>query len=176
MTQDKVSTNPKGMDHADPVAEPHERTVELTILGPPVPKGRPRVVMPQGHSHPMGYTPKPTRSQTQEIRAAYVRRYDKMQFHKHEPLVLDVLAVMERPPSTPHKRLWPVVKPDLTNIVQLVQDALEGLAYPNDAAIVVGEQGQVYGYPARTLIWLRLATEEDLTRMMAKMHASGLGD
>jgi len=97
MTQDKVSTNPKGMDHADPVAEPHERTVELTILGPPVPKGRPRVVMPQGHSHPMGYTPAKTRTQTQEIRGAYVERYSQMVFTTHEPLVLDVLSIMELP-------------------------------------------------------------------------------
>ena len=173
MTQDKVSTKPEAMDHADPVAEPHKRTVDLVVWGPPMPKARPRIVMPEGHSHPMGYTPKPTRSQSQEIRAAYVRRYEQMQFKKHEALILDVLAVMERPPSAPKKRLWPAVKPDLSNIVQLVQDALNGLAYPDDSAIVLGEQGKIYGYPPRTLLRLRLATDEDMERVLAKWEKEG---
>ena len=164
MTQDKVSTNPKGMDHADPVVEPHERTVDLIVLGPPVPKARPRVVRkPQGV---MTYTPGGTRQQMQAIRHAYVERYDGMVFGKHEPLVLNVLPVMERPASVPKSREWPVVAPDLVNIVQLVQDALEGFAYPKDAAIVgFGEAFKLYGYPPRTQIRVRLATEEELRQV-----------
>jgi len=168
MEKAKVLTHGSAVIQSDPMAESDGRTVELTILGPPVPKGRPRIVRPEGHHHPMGYTPKPTRLKTVEVRQAYVARYDRMVFRKHEPLILDVLSVMERPPSAPKKRRWPAVKPDLSNIVQLVQDALNGLAYPDDAAVVVGEQGKVYGYPPRTLLRLRLATEEDLLRLQAK--------
>lgn len=104
------------------------------VDGRPVPKGRPRVTR---HGT---YTPKSTQEYEAAIRAAWEREH-MMPFAEGDALELDVVAYFPIPKGTPKKRSEEMVaKPytkrgDLDNIVKSVMDALNGYAYPDDAAI-----------------------------------------
>lgn len=104
------------------------------VDGRPVPKGRPRVT--QNGT----YTPKSTREYEAAIRAAWERE-NVMPFAAGDALELDVIAYFPIPKGAPKERraemeLAPYLKRgDLDNIVKAVMDALNGYAYPDDAAI-----------------------------------------
>lgn len=114
--------------------------VELMVIGPPAGKGRPRFNTRTGHAH----TPQATRTAEARIADAWigagsVRLPDG-------PVFCRVEAVMSRPAG--HWRTdgslsaagvrapWPTKKPDLDNIIKLVGDSLNKLAYRDDADIV----------------------------------------
>ena len=109
-------------------------SVHFFVDGRPVPKGRPRVTR---HGT---YTPKSTQDYEAAIRAAWEREH-VMPFAEGDALELDVVAYFPIPKGTPKKRSEEMVaKPytkrgDLDNIVKSVMDALNGYAYPDDAAI-----------------------------------------
>jgi Holliday junction resolvase RusA-like endonuclease len=109
-------------------------SVRFFVDGKPVPKGRPRVTQ---HGT---YTPKSTRAYETAVRTAWERE-GVMPFAEGEALELDVVAYFPIPKGTPKKRRAEMVaKPytkrgDLDNIVKAVMDALNGYAYPDDAAI-----------------------------------------
>lgn len=83
------------------------------------------------------------------------------------PLVIDMLFVLPRPSGRSPRagRLWADVKPDKSNIVKSIEDALLGraakglmqvdiqvtrteripVALPDDAAVVMGRQAKIFG-------------------------------
>lgn len=69
------------------------------------------------------------------------------------PLKLEVLAVYPIPKATPKKNIGPmldceivpIVKPDIDNVAKAVMDALNGVAFPDDNAIVCMKCRKVYG-------------------------------
>ena len=89
----------------------------LIIPGDPVPKGRPRVY--RGH----GVTPSRTRIAESRIRADFMAKYPD-----GEPFDGPVKVVVE---------FWKAKRgrPDLDNLVKLVTDALNGVAYRDDEQI-----------------------------------------
>jgi len=136
--------------------------IELTVLGPAVPKARPRVVRSRKTPDKVHtYTPTNTANYMALIQSAYVEAYSEMVFAHHEPLVLEVWFYLVKPKSAPRKRIYPVVKPDTLNLGQAVQDALSGFAYPDDAPIVTVIAHKRYDYPPRTEIAVRLANEDE---------------
>ena len=134
-------------------------SIQLTILGPAVPKGRPRFARVD-KTHVRTYTPTTTVSYMALIQAAYIEAYKEMVFDHHEPLVIEAWFYMIKPKSAPRKRIYPVVKPDALNMGQAVQDALEGFAFENDAQIITVIAHKRYDYPPRTVITVRVANEE----------------
>lgn len=114
-----------------------ENSIELRIDGPPRGKERPR--LGRGRI----YTPQQTMLAEARIRDAWTehgrRRIDGA-------VVLDVTVVLERPQA--HYRVsgalaaagerapHPTRKPDLDNVIKLCADALNKLAYRDDADIV----------------------------------------
>lgn len=70
------------------------------------------------------------------------------------PLTLEVRAVYPIPKATPKKDIGPMlageivptVKPDIDNVVKAVLDALNGVAFPDDKAIVWMKGCKVYGH------------------------------
>lgn len=93
----------------------------LEYEGPPVPKGRPRVY--QGH----GVTPKRTR-----LAEARVRRLFREAYPDAEPLHGTVRLDAE---------FWMPQRgrPDRDNLLKLVQDALNGIAFDDDSQVDFGE-------------------------------------
>lgn len=79
------------------------------------------------------------------------------------PLRLEVLCIYAIPPSwTKAKqataragKVWKTTTPDHDNLVKQISDALNGIAYADDAQIVVSQVGKRYGYPERTEVRIR---------------------
>ena len=96
------------------------RRILLEIPGPPVPKERPR----KGR-YGNFYTPEKTRDYEKTIRLAFILKYPR-----HEswagPVSMVVMAYVKTPTD----------RPDGSNILKLVEDALNGLAYRDDAQII----------------------------------------
>lgn len=112
--------------------------IEFTIPGAPVPKGRPRITR-SGRA----YTPEATRAYEALVaRLALVARGQAKPFS--EPVSLWLTAYVPIPPSWPKAKqskarsgeLRPRSKPDLDNVLKAVADAMNGIAYTDDALVV----------------------------------------
>ena len=132
-------------------------TFAMAVHGVPVPQARARTVRHNGQSH--SYTPDRT-AQAMEAIAWQAKDYCPIEPFSC-PLRLSVHFYLPIPQSWSKKRredaiagrLWPTGKPDLSNYVKLVEDALEGMVYKNDSQIVkMGESGKHYSTMPMTVI------------------------
>ena len=113
--------------------------IEFTIPGEPKGKGRPRLGR-SGHA----YTPHDTAAYENLVKVCFSEAYPD-----HEPLSSDIpvtayiRAYYKIPKSTSKKKylamiigsLYPLKKPDLDNIAKIICDALNGIAYYDDAQV-----------------------------------------
>ena len=122
--------------------------VYFTVPGEPQGKARPRVV----HGH--AYTPTKTAAYEGRICAAYRQAYPgRKPYAAGEPLRLWIMAWYGIPASATKARqaamtageIRPTKKPDTDNIGKVVADALNGIAYHDDAQIVTLEVRKRYG-------------------------------
>lgn len=121
----------------------------LFIPGVPVAKGRPK--FRAAGAYVTAYTPKKTRDAENAIAQAWKNAYGSLTLMEG-PLELSVVAYMPLPKGASKKRLlavsasgeWHLVKPDADNILKLVQDALNGVAYADDNRICVTVPVKVY--------------------------------
>ncbi len=137
------------------------RRVEFcfTVPGDPQGKGRPRTNRKTGKT----YTPPETRNYERLIRECYVISGGSMLFPKGSPVRLEVVAYYAIPRSfAKWKRkaieegvvAYAAKKPDFDNVEKVVADALNGLAYHDDAQVVFGQCLKVYGACPRVEVWL----------------------
>lgn len=114
-------------------------TFEFTVPGPPVGKAAPRIVTIGGH--PRGYIPKPSKEYMARVSACFLAAHAGAKpIPKGTPVRLELWAYYEPPKSWSKKRraanmahkYRKVTKPDLTNILKGVEDALSGLAFDDD--------------------------------------------
>ena len=118
------------------------RTVK--IYGRPKGKARPRFA--NGHA----YTPKATRDYEKMIGSEYMAQ-DGRKFSGS--LSLKVEAVFKIPESWTKKKKWeaidkgkrPECRPDIDNIVKVVMDGLNGIAYDDDSQVVEVSASKSYG-------------------------------
>ncbi len=129
------------------------------VPGDPQGKGRPRTNRKTGKT----YTPPETRNYERLIRECYVISGGSMLFPKGSPVRLQVVAYYAMPESLAKwKRraveegavAYVTKKPDFDNIAKVVADALNGLAYHDDAQVVFGQCLKVYGACPRVEVWL----------------------
>jgi Holliday junction resolvase RusA-like endonuclease len=111
---------------------------ELTIPGEPVAKARPRV-MSTGHT----YTPAKTKNYETLVKELYWSQY-----HDQDMLTgsirVRVDAYFQIPKSTSKRKresmvkgtIRPTKRPDGDNILKTITDALNGIAYVDDSAVV----------------------------------------
>ena len=107
----------------------------------PVPKGRPRFHI-QGR-RVMTFTPSKTHIYEQTIALEYSQRRKKV-FERNTPIDVSLVFGLPIPQTTPKKRrpdmesgaTRHIKKPDVDNLVKAVLDALNGIAYEDDAQIV----------------------------------------
>ena len=108
----------------------------FTISGAPQGKARPRVTM---HGT---YTPAKTKAYENLIRSEYSNQSGV--YYGDNALFLHIIAYYAVPKSKPKYikekmlkgEIRPTVKPDDDNITKAVQDALNGLAWKDDAQVV----------------------------------------
>lgn len=113
--------------------------ISFFVPGPPRGKGRPR--FEQGHAR----TDAATLSAENEIRW-YARKAMVGKAPAAGALRLTIEARYNRPKSWPKKRLdvWKTSKPDLDNVVKLVKDALNKIAWLDDAQVVSLIASKIY--------------------------------
>ena len=121
----------------------------------PTGKGRPRFTMQGGRVHT--YTPQQTKDAETLIASGYLlaggRRYDGA-------VQLGITAVYKIPKKTSKSKqaemlmhkIKPQTKPDIDNVVKLVLDALNGIAYRDDKQVVSIKCGKIYGESARMIV------------------------
>ena len=112
--------------------------MRFTVDIEPIGKARPRFTK-KGHA----YTPQKTKDAEALIAAAY-RAAGGRCIPKGVPVELEVLARFPIPKSFSQKKrsavldseILPMKKPDADNILKLAADALNGVAYEDDAQVV----------------------------------------
>ena len=118
-----------------------EHSIELTIEGEPVGKGRPRVTTRGKFAH--AYTPKKTKNYEQHVQNTYKNKYN-FSHMLHGPLVSEILAFFPIPKAASKKKkqlmkdnvIPNTHKPDIDNIEKSVLDSLNDLAYDDDSQII----------------------------------------
>jgi len=140
--------------------------VKFIILGDPFGKQRPRSALRGQHAHM--YTPKETVDYEKTVRLEYERQCGEWRFPDDMPLDMRVLAYLPIPKSTSKKKrqlmldkkLRPIKKPDSSNIIKTIEDALNNVAYHDDTQIVDSMVRRFYGDPPRVVVTIEDAQTE----------------
>lgn len=114
--------------------------IRFTAPGPPKGKQRPRVCRINGKS--ITYTPKQTTEYEKKIRASY-KRLKSEKFPQGVPLKINITALFPIPKkfnkewrqTALNGKILPTKKPDSDNIIKIILDGLNGVAYHDDAQI-----------------------------------------
>lgn len=132
--------------------------ITFVIDGLPIAKGRGRV-----GRHGQVYTPARTRDAERYIATVALQHRPSAPFTG--PLVLEVDFVFPIPHAWPRwKRAaalaseWrPIGKPDVSNLLKTVEDALNGVMWLDDSQICDVTGRKWYGAEPRTIVTIRLA-------------------
>lgn len=117
------------------------KSLDFTVIGTPKGKGRPRFTSAGGRA--MAYTPKATKEAEEAVKEAFSKAFPGVSFGS-TPVAVRVKAYMPIPKNASHaqkaKMLSDIIrhthKPDADNILKLVCDALNGLAFDDDKQII----------------------------------------
>ena len=132
--------------------------IDFTIPGEPFGKGRPRFTK-SGHT----YTPEKTAVYENLVKLEYAHRYGDDHFEDGKALGMLIKAYFQIPKSVSKKKraemingdILPTKKPDADNILKIIADALNGIAYDDDKQVVTAEVQKLYaenGY-TEVAIW-----------------------
>ena len=115
-------------------------TFYFVVPGEPQGKARPRFSRKNGHS----YTPDKTVAYEELVRQRFLDTAQGLRFSDDEPVFIKIIANYTIPKSASKKKrqrmlddeIQPMKKPDADNCLKVVCDALNGIAYHDDAQIV----------------------------------------
>lgn len=115
--------------------------MKFTIPGVPVGKGRPKFSTFNGHA--VAYTPEKTVNYENLVKLSFQASGEEP-FGRETQLKAIILAYFPIPKSTSKKKreemqtdlILPTKKPDTDNIAKAILDALNGVAYYDDAQVV----------------------------------------
>lgn len=124
-------------------------TVDFTVPGEPVGKGRPRFVRETGRT----YTPEKTANFETLVKYEYHRQTGGFKFDDDAEIGIRIEATFGIPKSKPKKtqrameagEIMHTSKPDSDNVLKCIADALNRIAYHDDSAIVYAEVIKRYG-------------------------------
>ena len=133
----------------------------FTIPGPPQGKGRPRVVRTKTGAS-LTYTPDKTVAYEELVRIRYKAAEHGFQFPDDAQLAVQIIAWFQIPKSKSRKirfamaagQVLPTKKPDCDNIVKIVCDALNGIAYKDDQQVVLAQIRKRYAEIPKTEVKL----------------------
>jgi len=114
--------------------------VKFTICGEPKGKGRPRFNTKTGQA----ITPKDTVNYETLVRMEYMSQCDNVMFPDGSMLDMRIKAYYSIPKSVSKKKqaqmlegiIRPTKKPDMDNVVKIIADSLNKVAYRDDTQIV----------------------------------------
>lgn len=138
-------------------------SITFFVPGKPRGKGRPRF------SNGRAYTDEQTRAYEYQIAANYRRIAGNFRFPDDVFLRVRIQQQMPVPQSVGRAKkaamlagsTFPAAKPDLDNVIKAVLDALNGVAYKDDARVVGIYSQKVYGDNPGVLVEIsRMDTQE----------------
>lgn len=136
--------------------------IYFVVEGEVVGKARPRFSRVGGYVKT--YTPKKTVTYEQKIKACYLAEvpFQPMQWANKEPLEMIVNAYFEIPKSASKKAKlemlmngYPCKKSDADNILKVVADALNGVAYYDDCQIVSATVNKLWSEEPKLEVTIR---------------------
>lgn len=138
------------------------KNIRFVVPGTPFGKERPKFA--RRGQYVQAYTPKNTLQHEKMVAAVYEEQAKGRKFEPKTPLDIRIIAYYPIPKSTSKKkrremlehRIRPVVKPDLDNVAKLVYDALNGVAWHDDNAIVDTQVRKFYSENPRVDISIRV--------------------
>lgn len=139
--------------------------VKFTVLGEPEGKGRPRFRKIGGFPKP--YTPENTASYENLIKLEYRRQCKDFKFERGTPLDMRITAYYSIPKSASKKKralmeqfqIRPMKKPDNDNIIKVVQDALNEVAFHDDVQVVDCQLRKFYSENPRVVVTIQDAPD-----------------
>lgn len=137
--------------------------IRVTVPGEPVGKGRPRFT--NGHA----YTPKKTEECEEKIKLLYKLSAKGYKFPRHVPVDVRIKAYYTIPVSDSNRQhsrkragiIRPCKTPDVDNIGKIVFDALNKMAYEDDAQIVDFQIRKFYSDNPRIEILVQAAETKE---------------
>lgn len=120
--------------------------IRFMLYGDPVGKARPRFNTKTRRA----YTPSKTAEYESKVAISYKSVSKGKMFNG--AVALDINAYFAIPKSTPKKKLFqflqnifrPTKKPDIDNILKIIMDGLNGIAYEDDKQVVSGRIRKFY--------------------------------
>lgn len=134
---------------------------EFTIPGKPCGKGRPRFTK-SGHT----FTPEKTVNYETLVKLAFRQAYLSAEPIAAKVEVIAKITAYYPIPVSASKKLQahmrtglmkPTTKPDTDNIAKICLDALNGIAYHDDAQIVELQVSKLYSDEPRVVVWLAVS-------------------
>lgn len=135
--------------------------IEFIVLGNPCGKQRPKFSRSGYFVHT--YTPDMTVNYENLVKLEYCRQVGKSRFESDAQIVMQITAFFQIPKSVSQKKrtamlrgeILPTKKPDYDNIAKIVTDALNGIAYDDDAQVVIGTVAKRYSENPRVEVIMR---------------------
>lgn len=133
--------------------------VRFTIRGEPKGKGRPKFCRNTGHA----MTPKDTVNYETLVRTEYSAAYPEFKFPDGTMLDMRIMAYYSIPKSASKKKkasmlaneIRPTKKPDMDNVVKIIADSLNQVAYRDDTQIVDCQCRKFYSETPRVEVIIR---------------------
>lgn len=134
--------------------------IQFTVLGEPVAKGRAKtrnIVTKDGRQFTQQYTPEKTRRYEESVKWAFLEQCPGQRFEDDDALWI-TLHIYKSIPKSMTKRnrtridvgeLFPGKRPDGSNILKAIEDALNRIAYRDDSQIVRFDVEQYYSETPR---------------------------
>lgn len=145
------------------------KTIEFTVHGPIHGKGRPRFT--RVGQYVRTYTPDQTISYENLIKMEYLEENEGFMFGREVPLAIKITAFYEVPKSASQRKkaemladkIRPLKKPDSDNVLKVVCDALNGVAYHDDVQIVSVQVERFYALnPFLDVVLWEVGSEDGL--------------
>lgn len=132
--------------------------VTFEIPGEPRGKGRPRFSM--SHGYVRTYTDDKTAAYENLVKMAYKNAAQGNRFADDAPLAVDITAYYSIPKSASMKKqdlmrsgeIRPLKKVDIDNLVKVVLDSLNGIAYRDDVQVVECQVRKFYADDPKVLV------------------------
>ena len=132
--------------------------IVFEVPGEPRGKGRPRFTK-EGHA----YTDSETRAYEKKIMAYYRQQLRDFRWGDGACVSVEVTAVYPIPKSATKAslaaiqagRILPKRKPDIDNVLKVVLDSLNGIAYKDDSQVVMISGKKIYGHEPKLIIEMK---------------------
>ena len=139
--------------------------INFTVMGEPKGKGRPRFCRNTGHA----ITPKDTVNYETLVKMEYTQACGEQIFPDNAMLDMRIKAYYSIPKSASKKRhaamlsgdIRPTKKPDMDNVIKIIADSLNKIAYRDDTQIVDCQVRKFYSEKPRVEVMIQTIDKYD---------------